>query len=350
MRVLVISRDASLLDANSFASTRWRLLVKNGIELTAVVATPQAGERAEPGIKIIASGGSKITKYVQTYRIAKQEAKRGLIITAQDPFELGLIAMQAARHTGFPFEVQDHGGFFDGQPAQEPLWFLRRQIAAFVARRANRIRTVSPGSFDRFDRMALQPKAYLLPLAADARFAQLKRVPEPGLIVCVSRLIAVKRIGLLLDAFARLRRTNAVARLVVVGDGPERQALEAQASVLGMTETVQFVGHTDPAPWLGRASLFVLPSAHEGWGVAAVEAAMARVPVLMTETGCAGWLKNIGAAQILPVSASADEWAEEASRLLSGSPLGPGVDDPPTAESVAQKQAEQWKILARQQS
>jgi glycosyltransferase involved in cell wall biosynthesis len=77
------------------------------------------------------------------------------------------------------------------------------------------------------------------------------------------------------------------ARYLVIGDGPEREALADLASELGVAERVEFAGQLAPAEALERsreAWLFVLPSTEEAFGVAYIEAMAAGIPAI----GCAG--------------------------------------------------------------
>jgi glycosyltransferase involved in cell wall biosynthesis len=288
----MFSRDATGLDQGSATAVRWRLLRDAGVDISVRIATPEMGFWKDDGVDVVASGGNVITKWWRLWRLAKCEI-RGTkydLISAQDPFELGFIAWRHAKQGNIPFELQDHGGFFDGEPADEPLWFFRSRLGWYLAKRANRIRTVSPKSLVNLKKKGLGDKAYWLPIAADARFAAATRRPEPDLIVSTGRLVSVKRFGLLLDAFAIFRKSHPQARLAILGDGPLRHSLVAKAKSQGLSSAVEFVGAADPLPWLERAACFVLVSKHEGWGVAAVEAALAGVPVVMTDTGCARFL------------------------------------------------------------
>lgn len=89
----------------------------------------------------------------------------------------------------------------------------------------------------------------------------------------------------LLDAFARVAAPGAL--LVIVGDGPQRDALERQAASLGLGGRVRFAGQQrDVAPWLAAFDAFVLPStANEGVPQALLQAMAARVPCVTTNAG-----------------------------------------------------------------
>lgn len=108
--------------------------------------------------------------------------------------------------------------------------------------------------------------------------------PEIPVVAAMSRLVPVKNYALLLDAFARADGLGGKARLVIIGDGPEKEALECQASSLGLEGRVDFVGARDnPMPLLKKADLFVHPSNREGFGLVIVEALAAGVPVVATD-------------------------------------------------------------------
>jgi glycosyltransferase involved in cell wall biosynthesis len=105
------------------------------------------------------------------------------------------------------------------------------------------------------------------------------------LLVTVGHLIARKRHADVLRAMALLRGRRPSVRYLVVGDGPERPALERLATDLGLRDRVEFTGQLDHAEALRRAraaSLFVLPSVDEAFGVAYVEAMAAGIPAIGT--------------------------------------------------------------------
>ena len=75
-------------------------------------------------------------------------------------------------------------------------------------------------------------------------------------------------------------------RLILVGDGPEREHLTEDAARLAITEICRFAGHrNDVRPWYRTASVFALPSHSEGSPNVVLEAMAAGVPVIATEVG-----------------------------------------------------------------
>jgi teichuronic acid biosynthesis glycosyltransferase TuaC len=110
--------------------------------------------------------------------------------------------------------------------------------------------------------------------------------PRPTLVT-VGHLVARKRHADVIEALAVLAPGRPDLRYVVVGDGPERAALEALAAQRSVRDRVEFTGQLPPDRARARAAqadLFVLPSTEEAFGVAYVEAMAAGVPAI----GCDG--------------------------------------------------------------
>lgn len=103
-------------------------------------------------------------------------------------------------------------------------------------------------------------------------------------LITVASLKPQKDMGTLFRAFARLRRDRPDARLLVLGEGPERPRLEALLTELGLSDAVSLPGH-QPAPhgWMARADLFVLSSRFEGFANVLVEALALGLPVVSTD-------------------------------------------------------------------
>jgi glycosyltransferase involved in cell wall biosynthesis len=106
-------------------------------------------------------------------------------------------------------------------------------------------------------------------------------------LVAVGRLLAHKRIDLLLDAIALLRADGREVTCRVIGDGPERDGLRRRARDLGLGDAVEFRDDVaDQRELYGlvkAAEVFVFPSEREGFGIAALEAIACGVPVVTTD-------------------------------------------------------------------
>lgn len=115
--------------------------------------------------------------------------------------------------------------------------------------------------------------------------------------VAVGRLIPVKGFAVLLQAYASIPPANRVFSLVLIGDGPERQALESSASALGIGDRVVFVGHArNPYPYMAGAAFGVLSSHIEGFPNVVLE--MIALGKRVVATDCAGDLRSLPNVQI----------------------------------------------------
>jgi glycosyltransferase involved in cell wall biosynthesis len=117
------------------------------------------------------------------------------------------------------------------------------------------------------------------------------------LLVTTGRVHEAKGFDLLLKAFARFRGAHAHARLVFVGDGPQRQELLGLAASLGIAEAVAvtgFVEQAEVAVWLQAADLLVMGSITEGWCTSLVEALACGLPIVTTRFSSADTLVREG--------------------------------------------------------
>jgi teichuronic acid biosynthesis glycosyltransferase TuaC len=117
--------------------------------------------------------------------------------------------------------------------------------------------------------------------------AAIRTPPATPTIATVGNLIARKRHDDVIRAMAVLRHRYSALRYIVVGDGPERERLSALARSLGVEGVIEFRGalpHQQAVTVAQSATLFVLPSIDEAFGVAYVEAMAAGVPAI----GCRG--------------------------------------------------------------
>lgn len=116
----------------------------------------------------------------------------------------------------------------------------------------------------------------------------------------VSNFRPIKRPLDLIEVLARVRR-SLPARVVLVGDGPDRGAVMARAHALGIGDAVCWLGRrNDFAGLLGHADGFLLPSESEGFGVAALEAMAAGVPVFGYRVGGLPEVVADGAGALVP--------------------------------------------------
>ena len=203
--------------------------------------------------------------------------------TARKPWVAKLVsdpAYERARRTGL------FAGSLEEFPAARgaPLAALRRARTG-VLRRAGRI--VVPSSY--LAEIALrwgldESRVEVLPNPAPADRPESAEELPPGTLVFAGRLTAQKGLPTALDALARVP----AARLVLVGDGPDREALERQAREAGLNGRIEFRGsrpREDVLRALAGAEAALLPSEWENLPHAAIEALAVGTPVIATAVG-----------------------------------------------------------------
>ena len=109
------------------------------------------------------------------------------------------------------------------------------------------------------------------------------RVGDGPVVLFVGRMVGSKGLDVLLDAARAIE-----GRIVIVGDGPELPRLRSRCTSLGLDDCVHFTGRVDPErvkDWITIASVGVLPSVYESYGLAMVEIMTNGIPMVCTELG-----------------------------------------------------------------
>jgi len=124
----------------------------------------------------------------------------------------------------------------------------------------------------------------------------------------------------LLQAFATMRNPDAV--LAIVGDGPQREAIEGEARTLGIASQVRFAGNqADVVPWMQSFDVFCLPSyANEGVPQALMQAMACGIPVLTTPVGIIDEIVEAGVTGVLVPPQNEVRLRVELANLLADAP------------------------------
>ncbi len=109
---------------------------------------------------------------------------------------------------------------------------------------------------------------------------------DEKVVVHVSNFREVKRVPEVISVFAKILESGISAKLLLVGDGPERQKAEQQCRDLSICDQVRFLGKLEQVEEvLSIADLFLIPSGSETFGLAALEAMSCSVPVISSDIG-----------------------------------------------------------------
>jgi glycosyltransferase involved in cell wall biosynthesis len=176
------------------------------------------------------------------------------------------------------------GGLLDPKLRHRPA----QRLYNWCVRRVDNIQCVSEYTRDTL-RAAGYPEASLLmiPNAVDLRRfaprpAAARKPGAPVNVVYVGRIRPVKGVTVLVDAWPKVVPGNA-ARLVIAGDGADREALARSARESGVGDTVEFLGEVSDVPAvLSRADVYVQPSFQEGLPNAVLEAMAMGLPIVAT--------------------------------------------------------------------
>ena len=166
-------------------------------------------------------------------------------------------------------------------------------------------------------------------------------VPRPR-VAYLGRLAAQKNVGTLLDAFARL---PADTQLLLVGDGPDRPALQRRAQEFGgRVHFTGFTPHAEVPAVLAHVDLLVLPSLYEDLSSALIEAMAAGLPVVATRVGGTGDLVRHGVNGLLVRPQDPGALAAAIGQILADPAMAARMSA--AARSTAAAYA--WPDLARQ--
>ncbi|HXK40862.1 MAG TPA: glycosyltransferase family 4 protein [Candidatus Paceibacterota bacterium] len=189
--------------------------------------------------------------------------------------------------------TMQEGKRLDKQP------FILNWLRGLIIKRADVITVISNYLREYVNRTAKNKKIFLIPNGVDLNKFKvpdhklqitLLQGPNRQTIITVSRLVPKNRIGDLIKAFHILvsRFKLHDARLMIIGDGKQREELFNLVSELGLKDSVEFAGSVPNdkiQEYLSSASIFVRPSLSEGLGSAFLEAMAAGLPVVATPVG-----------------------------------------------------------------
>src|SRR5438046_1909485 len=140
--------------------------------------------------------------------------------------------------------------------------------------------------------------------------------PDRFAVGWIGRMTGVKRTDDVLRAFRRLRDRGVDACLCMIGDGPDRPAVERRAHELGVMRDTLFLGYQeDVAPYYAAFDAMILPSINEGTPVSAMEALAAGRPVVATRVGGVPDVVQEGRDGFLVDPGATDDLAERLTRL-----------------------------------
>ena len=292
-RVLMLSGDAHALEPGSGVHKRLLLQAQQVGWLEVYV---RGSSRELPlGDRGIVRGftGSKVGVAWRMYR--RGTKFRPEVVTAQDPFFLGLVAWRIARRTKASLQLQLHTDLF--APEYQAAHRLNARLARFLLPKAHGVRVVSKVIATTLRERVPGVPVSILPVFIDVEAIEAVRPSKlfgaytkiKKRLLIVARLEKEKRVDDLLRALVPLLRAVPTAGVFIVGDGSQKVTLQALAATLGITDHVVFLGFRHDVFSLYKSADLVIAAtaSYEGYGASTIEALLAGAPVLSLDVGVA---------------------------------------------------------------
>ena len=331
MRILMISSDRKVFEKDS--GVRRRMVEYGGLadELHLIVFSRRTmsreseirDEKIADNVFVYHTNSFSRWLYVfdatrigkKLIAISSKLTAKGWLVTTQDPFEAGIAGWRIARAFGAKLQIQIHTDFLSPYFSKESILNkIRVLIAKFILPKADCIRVVSRRISDSLTANSYELKAVpaVLPIFVDMEkiqntspaFDLHKKYPQfDRIILMASRLSKEKNIGLAISAMSEIIKKYPRNGLIIVGSGPERNALKLKAISHKLTANIVFEGWQDDlTSYYKNADLFLNVSNYEGYGLALLEAAISGCPIVTTDVGIAPELQKSGATiSICPV-------------------------------------------------
>jgi len=309
MRVIMISTDRNIFTKESAVAQRMieygKVLGELHIIILSLARSGFEPFSLSPEVKIHPTQSPSRLKYIGDAifigeAIARQLYFGETVISAQDPFETGIVGVYLKRKTKFPLQIQIHTDlftreFYDGSL----LNWLRFQISRFTLKKANRVRVVR----EKIGRdvalyRKVDPKIItVLPIFVDVEALRAKPITVDlkkkysqfaKIVLMASRLTSEKRVRVGIEVFANTAKIIPDLGMVIVGSGEEEGDLKKLVKKLGLENRVCFeTWQQDISSYYKTADLFFNTSLFEGYGLTLAEAAAVGCPVLTTRVGIA---------------------------------------------------------------
>jgi glycosyltransferase involved in cell wall biosynthesis len=165
-------------------------------------------------------------------------------------------------------------------------------------------------------------------------------------ILCVSRVTPRKGIRFLIQAFGVLSKRYDYIKLVIVGDGNERDSLENLVQGMGLKDKVVFTGpvlHEKVFEYYQKSNIFVLPSLNEGMSNTMLEALACGMPLIATDTGGTRELVLNNKNGFIVKMRDSNDLVEKIEKFL----LDKSLEEKMSRESRALSEKFSWEVVAK---
>lgn len=279
MRVIFISTDKKIYEPGSAVTRRFEDYKKLFDEVYIVVLNRNIFSAYKTAKSIIHN-----SKFII----------QNLIISSQDPFETGIVGVLLKLKFGLPLQIQLHTDFNNKYfLLSTPLNFVRFFLAHLILPFADSVRVVSERVRSNIGELA--QNVNVLPISQGEALKNLVPKASPWekkekiTILTVARLEKEKDLETAIRVFAQILNKYPNTEFVIVGEGSERKNLEKLANDLELQEKVKFAGwQNNVVRFFENAHIYISTSLFEGYGMSLVEAASAKMSMVLSDAGIAG--------------------------------------------------------------
>ncbi|MFA5853679.1 MAG: glycosyltransferase [Patescibacteria group bacterium] len=355
LRVVLVSRDGTVVDSSSRTAARMRAYGERVDHLRVVSLAKQEPASVELSARVHADV-IDVRGYPLPWSLVRQVreaivAEQATLVVAQDPFEAGIVAAAASYAEQVPFVVEEHGGvYLSDHWRQETLKNkLLFPLGLRVLKRASGIRVVSVKIEEDLHQRLPAASITRIPVYTEPRVC---RSSAPAHVFgYVGRFVPQKNLFGLLEAFAIVAKALPQAKLILVGAGPLENALQARSFVLGVSGRIEWVAHTESVDAIyERIGTLVLSSWYEGWARVVPEAMSCGIPIVMTNVGCANELPRNGVeGYVVPVgndevlAKAMIDIVQSGKHGLMGAAAKRRVETSPTPQELGDRLVDFWK-------
>jgi glycosyltransferase involved in cell wall biosynthesis len=326
-----------------------RAQAATGLDVAVLTTERQSDSRVDgdgASIYLLAPATGKLRRHPDLARVAAERVAEADVVHVHALWEEAQFqAVRASRARGVPYLITPHGMLTPWSLAQSRwkkqlyiAWRLRRMLrgAALIhytseVERAKVAASVAPGTPSIVEPLGVALAEYrALPPAGTFR-ARFPDLADRPIVLFLGRLHPGKGLEYLIPALAAMGRGDAVLVAVGPDSGGYRTRLEQRAQSLGVRGRVLFTGllqGPEKVAALVDADLFCLPSDHENFGVAVVEALAAGTPALVSEHVPVGKeIADGGAGAVVPqdppqLAAAIDRWLSDGDLRRAASERG----------------------------
>tara|TARA_B100001540_G_C15770933_1_gene626280 strand:- start:530 stop:1627 length:1098 start_codon:yes stop_codon:yes gene_type:complete len=296
MKIISISTDRKIFEEGSNVRQRMCEYGQLCDELHIIVFTTHTdihtSEQIADNVWVYATNSiNKLFAVFDAYVLAKEliRKKKGDMITTQDPFETGLIGLLVKRKTGIPLHIQVHTDIYSPYFSKGNIRnYIRMKVAPYILKKADKIRAVSNRiKKSLIEKLGITPKKIvILPIYVPKNKSVPVHKDDGETLLTISRLAKEKNLFFCIDVIASVVKQKPQTKLVIVGDGPYRQALEKYAERKKLENNVFFEGwQSDLEHYFQHATAYISTSLYEGYGMTLIEASQHRVPIISSDVG-----------------------------------------------------------------